>query len=155
MNNKDGNFYEKKSINSIETVVLAEDVNFTSFKPTKAKFYLPVMEPTVDQSSASKRLKPQPSAAGRVGHLDTSSYTNSNYLELEIPSFVLQSYVKAEPVEINGHWVMGLPSGSFKIPKDTQMLIEYLGGDTKTSRIKIIGVHDTDSNDEYKARKGG
>ena len=155
MNNQDTNFYEKKSINSIETVVLAEDVTFSTFEPTKGKFYLPIMEPTVDQSVADKRPKPQPSSAGHIGQLNTTSYTNSNYLELEIPSFILHGFVKAKPIEIQGHWVMGLPGKSFKIPKNTQMLIEYLGGDTKTSRIKIVGIHDTDSNDEYKTRKGG
>lgn len=148
------NFYEKKEINSIETVVLAEDLKFSSIAPIKGKFYLNVMEPTVDKSATSKRLKPQPSSSGHIGNLNMRNYTNTNYIELEIPSFILQAYIKAKPVQVNGMWVMGLPGSSFTIPKDTQMLVEYLGGETKTSKIKIIGIHDTESNDKYKEMKG-
>ena len=112
------------------------------------------MEPTVDKSAADKRLQPTPSTTGHVGQLNVGNYTNSNYLELEIPSFILHAYVKAKPVKINGTWVMGLPGDSFKIPKDTQMLIEYLGGETKASRIKIVGIHDQASNEKYSNMKG-
>lgn len=142
-------FYEQSSFNSIEKVILAEDIKFTEVKDITAKFYVPVMTPTENMNKARNRT--------------TDSYSMSNYINLKIPAYLLLSFMspKIETIEHDpkicssecgfakeqkhkgtkgNKYFLTFEKNSFTIPKGTTFLIAFLGGYLAIDKTYIIGL---------------
>lgn len=158
------NYYNSDYFPSVERAVLMEDILFKQYADLVGKFRIPVMTPQAEKSEAKSTLKPQPSSRDRRGtgsSMSTNTYTNTNFVNLTIPAYIAISFAHPKIETINfteetpgctcdgksGHLVKTLftlspdKNGWFKIPKGTQFLITFLGGELKYDMLRIIGVY--------------
>lgn len=145
MNNnavQETDYYEQNNddIRSIEKAVLAQDVSFNAITPLEANFFIPSITPGMDTDQIIEE-------AG-------SNYTKSNYIPLVIPPHFLLLFMNLKLVPIssiddsNGDshscstgYFLGTTTTQFKIPKGTEFLIEFLGGNMEIDKISIVGVY--------------
>ena len=73
------NPYEQHIYNTMERIILAEDVKFSEVKDIEGKFYVKVMTPTVDTTDLSTR--------------NVKGYSSKNYITLKIPAYLLWSFM--------------------------------------------------------------
>ena len=131
-------YYDNKSFNSIEQVVLAEDVKFKEFVDTPGKFFFKTVTPKVDE----------------FGDMPTIKGQSSNYIELIIPGDMLITAAKPKFLTcgidpktgclkpgLKGYNVLYTKEpadGFYVLPKGTVFLIEMLGGSMRTERGRLI-----------------
>lgn len=89
-------FYEDNLIH-MERAKLATDIDIevNNLYPIKANFYIPILTPTLNLDNPYEKII-TPSKNQKNIHGDTlltESYTESNYIELEIPIYVQQQYI--------------------------------------------------------------
>lgn len=136
-------YYNQNSVNTIEKVILAEDLTFSSFDSVYGKFFIPSSTPSLEMENATEKK--------------TSKYTSSNYIELPIPTHFLIMFMQPqivpvedidhteEPMEhiINGgiKYILGFSASTFSIPKGTEFLIECLGGEMELDNMSIVGIY--------------
>lgn len=149
-NRSEMNYYENDSIQTIEKAILAEKLVFTGLAPVEAKFFIPSTTPSLETSGNAKV-----STSGK--------YTQANYIELVIPTQILLMFTNPKLIEIEDikhnpskcgvdcselkhtstscKYVLGFTSNKFTIPKGTEFLVEFLGGDMKIENMVIVGVY--------------
>lgn len=142
-------YYESDYQTSIERVVLAEDVKFTTVDNVQGKFYIPVMTPGTDTTANAKIQS-------------NGARTTANYVTLNIPGYMLFQFMsptlttlktkntKEQVVCSNGSksvlsFIFDPDSkSSFTIPKGTVFLVSFLGGEFTIERTCIVGLLTTD-----------
>lgn len=137
------NYYEQDVVSTLEKILLAENVTIKALdKAIKAKFYMPVIQPT------TKRFD----AYGKVVKASTSvvkGSLTSNYIELLIPPTLLLPFmkpaIKQATIAKLGK-VNLITVGAGVIPAGTEFIVEYLGGEKKLDKITIVGVIPIDPN---------
>lgn len=136
-------YYSQSNVNTIEKVILAEDITFSSFNSVYGKFFIPSSTPSLDMENAVERK--------------TSKYTSSNYIELPIPTHFLMMFMNPQiiPVENINHYeepmehlidgginyILGFKENEFTIPKGSEFLIECLGGEMELDNMSIVGIY--------------
>lgn len=133
------NFYEQKTFPCIEKVELAEDVTFSSIHDINAKFYMKLMTPNIDTTKIIEKT--------------SGEYQQTNYIILPIPGYLLLSFMKPSLGRVvtneeddkneseNDKYVFVFSSNKFTIPKGTEFLVEFVGGDLKMTKICIVGIY--------------
>lgn len=139
------NYFEQQQINTVERVVLAEDISLpeistepltlqylethneyklacNEYKDITAKFYINIMTPMVDKKSTYSVNSNSPIMRGH-NNLETGKYKSTNYIKLTIPKYILLNFTKT-------------------IPKGTEFLIASVGGSIDLEDIRIIGIYE-------------
>ena len=140
------NYYETEKFTSAERVQLAEDIilptlpkeplthsylkyqgeyrlAFNEYHDVEGKFYLPIMTPLVDKSSAVNTRRSAPSTKTHKGStLNTSSYNTSNYITLTIPKYIVLNFTD-------------------RIPAGTEFIVVSIGDSLNIKDMRIIGIY--------------
>lgn len=145
MNNnaiQETDYYEQNNdnIKTIEKAVLAKDVSFSSIAPVEGNFFIPAIMPGMETDQIVEETN--------------SNYTKTNYVPLVIPPQFLLLFMNLRLVPISSiedsnddshscstGYFLGTNSRSFKIPKGTEFLIEFLGGNMELDKISIVGIY--------------
>ena len=118
------NFYEKKQIIT-ERVQLAEDISLPSnkdeYKNTDGKFFINIFTPLLDKSIIKSEQRSAPNNTGGKSNIKGSSYTQTNYITLTIPRYMLYQFDNV-------------------IPKGTEFIITCIG-EFKIEHFRIIGLY--------------
>lgn len=128
------NFYDKvydSNAYSVELATLAEDVTFSEIKNIETKFFIKMLTPMVASDNVSVKNK--------------AGTTSSNYITLTIPKYLLYNFIDVSFKSIkdkNGetHKVLETEETTYKIPKGTVFLVEFLGGEAEADKIYIVGI---------------
>jgi hypothetical protein len=90
------NFYDNNNIVA-ERVVLSSDIdiNVNELQPIKANFYIPILTPTLnlEDGEYNKNITQINKNNIHGASLNTKNYIESNYIELEIPVYILEQFV--------------------------------------------------------------
>ena len=136
VNTNSNNYYESdpnKDYNTLEKVILAEAVSFSSASsPIKGKFFYSVMTPENDSTDPQKST-------------DAMGNQTTNYVELMIPASLLVMFMSPYVKRLKDgdgaeHNYMLCPSTGFTIPKDTVLVAELIGGKLELEKLTIVGV---------------
>ena len=133
------NWFEESpsAVSTIEKAILLEDVEFSGMLPhlkVTGKFNVPILTPTmkagveVESKNRTPKIKTQSNVT-----LETSSYTTTNYLILEIPKYMLVDFIQTIEFENN------VPLISGKIPARDEFIVGFLGEDI--NNVRIIGIN--------------
>lgn len=100
-----------------------------------AKFSIPILTPLSDNTSnASDDDVPERSTRDAISKkcgMILSTYKESNYIELNVPKYILINFVE-------------------KVPRGTAFIAAFIGGEIRVDNIKIIGVSEyVESEEEY------
>jgi hypothetical protein len=123
-----GFFDDKKIIT--ERVKLVEDIDLPEsvdeYENITTKFYINIFTPLLNKSKIQNESKSAPSVKKyNNNNLTPSDYSQSNYIELTIPRYILFQFKK-------------------KIPKNTEFIITCIG-EFKIEHFRIIGIYSLDS----------
>ena len=136
------NYYEQQTYQTIEKAILAESVTTNGFKDVKGKFFLKVMTPSVETDAANVKIE--------------NGVQSSNYVELTIPGYLLLSFGTPKIEEIihepnDGEYdhkgvsgnrcVLTFSSSGITIPKDSEFLVEFMGGNLEIDSACVIAVY--------------
>lgn len=138
------NYYEQSTVSTVEKIILAENVSIKALdKAIKAKFYMPVVQPTEKRYEANGKVV---KASTKV----VNGSLTSNYIELLIPPHVFLSYmkpvIKQATIAKLGKVNLICVASPGTIPAGTEFIVEYLGGEKKLDKITIIGIIPVDPN---------
>lgn len=107
-----------------EKAILLEEIIIEQLSDKIGKFSIPILTPTnsnyskpVDKNKSSISSKKITSDVP----ITTSSYSQSNYIKLKIPKYIVSNF-------------------SLKIPEHTEFIVIFLGSGYELDDIKIIGV---------------
>ena len=146
MNN---NNYYGGDLYSVERATLAEDLIFKEITDIKAKFFVEIMTPGNELGSTEVKV------------INRSGYKKSNYITLDIPASILFNCVSptirtlyvdesgyintnhGRPIRIFSMDFKNAKSTSYKIPKGTEFLIEFITGSTSAEDCRIIGTYES------------
>ena len=129
--NKNNNIYNNLNC---ETAIVVEEIRWAvdmDNKP-KAKVHIPILMP-LEQSDIPNTQTKSINIDGGKSIPDTySTYTTSNYITLDIPT-----YLFPQPVSImeNGRQVR-----YSIIPKGTELIIVFIGGYIRLNMIRVISI---------------
>jgi len=90
-------FYEDNSPITAERVILSSDIDIdvNNLKPIKGKFYIPILTPTLNfedgEYDRSTTIKNSANIHG--AEINTKSFIQSNYIELEIPVYIQEQFI--------------------------------------------------------------
>ena len=137
MSSTSNNYYEQdstSSYNTLEKVVLAEDVHFSKIINVAGKFYYNAMSPNEDKSSPKDNIKES-----------KSNIKKSNYVSLIIPADLLFAFVEPyfKRLKIDGMFynVLIADSTEFTIPSGTVFIAELIGGRLELEKLSIVGLY--------------
>lgn len=89
-------FFENNSITA-ERITLSSniDIDVNNLKPIKANFYIPILTPTLnfDDGEYDRIVTPRDRANIHGANLNTKSFIQSNYIELEIPVYIQEQFI--------------------------------------------------------------
>ena len=144
---------ENDNIQTIEKAILAENLTFSTLEAVEGKFFIPSTTPSMDSDNATAKK--------------SNKYTQSNYIELVIPPHLLLMFMKPQLVPVQNikhnpskcttdssilnhkilgiNYILGFSTNTFTIPKGTEFLIDFLGGDMEIDKISIIGIYSLNS----------
>ena len=129
-----GNFYDQvydSTAYSIEQAILAEDVNFSTIKNVEGKFFIKILTPMVSSDKVSIQNK--------------AGIKSINYITLTIPAYMLFQFIEVQFKTIrdydgNSHKIIERTKDSYKIPKGTIFMVEFLGGQCDADKAYIVGI---------------
>lgn len=121
-------FYQTCDFKYPEVGILLEDI---SWENTMGKFFIPVLTPTLSSSGVYETSKPSESTGNILNQsIGVSGYTESNYIEINIPSHLLPQKEIGEGGEIS-------PEIPYK--KGDKFIMVFVGGDV--NKVRVIGVY--------------
>lgn len=134
MNLNNNDFFAELKLNACETGTIIEEVKWSIDKEPKpkAKVRIPILMPMESASGAKTETKSINSEGGKSISGTSSTYTTSNYITLDIPTHLFP-----EPISIfeNGKSVR------YRIiPKNTEVIIVFIGGVIQLSMIRVISI---------------
>lgn len=138
---KNKNFYEDLDMRYIEVGILLEDIELpklptvqdilegkvTTFRAeelytdTIGKFCIPILFPLEETAKDKEVIHPVVRNITNDCNLIVSPYQTSNYIELNIPKYILLNFLDI-------------------IPAGTRFLLCFIGGDIEIEDIRVIGV---------------
>ena len=136
------NFYEQQTYQTIEKAILAESITASGFKDVKGKFFLKVMTPSVKTDSVNSKIE--------------NGVSSSNFVELTIPGYLLLSFANPKIEQIihqpnDGEYdhkgssgntcALTFSSSGFTVPKDSEFLVEFMGGNLEIDSACVIAVY--------------
>ena len=117
-----------------ETAIVIEELrwNIDRDSKPKAKVRIPILMPLERSSSPKMETKSINTEGGKSVKGASSTYTTSNYVTLDIPTHLFP-----EPITVfeNGRTVRYRV-----IPKDTELVITFIGGYMKVEMIRVISI---------------
>lgn len=128
---KQSSFFQDQDFKYPEIAILLEDISIDS---NMGKFYVPILTPTMAGDRIIESSKPVLSTANILNKddLGLSSYTESNYVELEVPKYIF-------PFTASGGAEVPVTITYHNITKGSKFVIVFVGGDI--NNIKVIGVY--------------
>lgn len=100
------------------------------YTDTIGKFSVPIINPLGDNSGDPVNDEKSGGSARNIVNsncnIEVNSYQKSNYLELNIPKYILLNFLR-------------------KVPAGTIFLVGFIGGDTSVGDIRIVGVSEYDA----------
>jgi hypothetical protein len=124
-------YFEQSRVSNIEKLILASPVKATSPIDTKGQFYLPSFNPI---DTLANRSKP----------VYNKATTQTNYVELLIPGYMLLAFMKPSIKQATiaklGKVNLVTVAANQVIPKGTEFLGEYIGGERKLEALRIVGI---------------
>lgn len=126
---RQADFYQKRDYKYPEIGILLEDISWSN---TVGKFFIPILTPTLSDRAPYESYKPAPSTSNIISRniSGITGCTESNYLELDIPSYLLPQ--KEIDEDGNVH-----PETPYK--KGDRFILVFVGGDV--NKVKPIGVY--------------
>ena len=134
MNLNNNDFFAELKLNACETGTIIEEVKWSidkEIKP-KAKVRIPILMPMESASEAKTETKSINTEGGKSISGTSSTYTTSNYITLDIPTHLFP-----EPVSI---FENGKPVRYRIIPKNTEVILVFIGGVIQLSMIRVISI---------------
>ena len=129
MNTK--NFYNNLNC---ETATVIEEIRWSvdrDEKP-KAKVHIPILMPLEQSNEPNTEVKSINNDGGKSIADTNSTYTTSNYITLDIPT-----YLFPEPVSVMEN---GRPVRYSIIPKGTELIIVFIGKYIRLNMIRVISI---------------
>ena len=135
VNNKD-NFFNNGNINC-EIGIMMEDLvwDLSKTKP-KAKINIPILMPLERNNQPTTQTNFINAEGGNSIVGSKTTYTTSNYITLDIPTHLFPKPVETEYIE-NG---LVKTRSITTIPKDTEVIIVFIGGYIKLDMIRVISI---------------
>lgn len=130
----DLNYYDDQQI-TFERVILAKKIKVDKYRATNGKFFFPILTPTMKQEDVTEVSTKAPNISKHKGtKLDVRKYKTVNYINLEIPRYIMMNFEVGE-------------SGKIEVPKGTQFLVTSLDKSVDYSKLRIIGLWSLSSDD--------
>lgn len=111
-------------------------------KDITAKFYIPIIMPSISNTEAKDNTNTSPKSTGFKGTStkSASGYTSSTYINLTIPKYLLYQFLGSSTSN-NSKKTTITTNSYITIPKGTEFLIACPGGEFKSDRMRIIGIY--------------
>ena len=122
--------YDTREFNTLERVILLEDIHFSEPTNLVGKFSVGFLTPLEKQTGVN---------TSKIGKI-----TSINYTELVIPAYITYQFMTPALFDICKYhklYSMVFNTNKFVIPKGTSFLVLLLGGEIdKSENIQIVGV---------------